>query len=410
MVAGVNFARERGLRIAIRGGGHNWFGSSLRDGGLLIDLGSLRDISIQADRTEAIVQPAVTGRELIQKLQPFGLCFPIGHCPSVPLSGFILSGGLGWNSLNWGPACFSLISADVVTAEGKVVAASSQENSDLYWAVRGAGSGFFGVVVRFRIALFPLPKAILTSTCLFSIESTGEASQWASELRAKLPSHVELSVFIGSIPKALGGSDPASSKYVAVTATAFCDSEQDAKSTLAPLGAPPAQAHCQRQILNEPTPYDSLLNLGAELWPEDHFYRADNFWSNEPPSSVLPRIANLSAEAPGRSYFLCLPLPPPTPQTPPLPDAAFSMVGPTFNACYTIWKDAREGERSQAWYAEAVRTLEPTTIGHYVGETNIEMNPSRAAHSFSPAAWKRLGELREKYDPSGLFHTYYGQD
>ena len=113
VVEAVHFARTNKMRIAVRGGGHNWVGFSLRDDSLLIDLGRLKRISIdRVDRT-ATIQPAVTGRELNGQLREHGLAFPVGHCPSVPLSGFLLSGGLGWNSMKWGPACLSIEAANL---------------------------------------------------------------------------------------------------------------------------------------------------------------------------------------------------------------------------------------------------------------------------------------------------------
>jgi FAD/FMN-containing dehydrogenase len=409
VVAGIAFARERGLRVVVRGGGHNWFGSSLRDRGLLIDLGELVDVRIDGAAREAVVQPAVTGRELLRRLEPFGLSFPVGHCPNVPVGGFLLNGGFGWNSLAWGPACFSVRSVDTVTADGRLVTASPDENAELFWAARGAGPGFFGAILRFRIGLFPRPRAIYTSTCLFPMERLREAATWAGQLRAQLPPHAELTILIGTIPSALTGGDRALAKSVVVTATTFSETEDDARKVLAPLASPPTETDCRRRLLLESTPYDSLLDRMAEFWPEDHRYRADNIWTNEPPAAVLPRIEALAAEAPSRSFFLCLPLPPPSPSAPPFPEAAFSMVGATFVACYTVWNDPGEDAMCQAWCARAVQTLEPMAIGHYVGETDIEREPSRARRSFSPAAWKRLATVRQKHDPSGLFHGYYGE-
>ena len=116
VVAAVELARSRDLQVAVRAGGHSWVGSPLRDGTLLIDLSSLRELAIDEASRTAAVQPAVTSSELAEALAPHGLAFPVGHCPSVGLSGFLLGGGLGWNSGAWGPACMSLQAIDVVTS------------------------------------------------------------------------------------------------------------------------------------------------------------------------------------------------------------------------------------------------------------------------------------------------------
>ena len=406
----IRLAREHGWRIAIRGGGHNWFGASLRDGGLLLDLGEMRDlVSVDTDRREAVVEPALTGQDLLRQLEPYGLSFPVGHCGTVPLSGYLLNGGFGWNAVAWGPACLSVRSADIVTADGELVTASADQNPDWYWAVRGASHGFFGVVVRYRIALFPRPRAITTSTCIFPVDRIDEVSAWVTTIRPRLPAHVELTMLLGAVPAALAIDDRHLSHGVVVTATAFSESEEEAKSALAPIAEPPARAGCLQKILHEPTPYEALFRLGSELWPEGYRYRSDNFWYSEPPSAILPRMQSLVARSPDRSFFLCLPLPPPSPGAPPLPDAAFSMVGATFVACYAAWKDPKDDRAAREWYAESVRSLEPSSIGHYIGETDIEMNRERAVRSYTPLAWKRLEELQKRHDPSNRFLGFYGR-
>lgn len=133
------WARAAGLRVSTRSGGHNWSGSQLRDGGLLIDLSRLRHCSVDPVSATAEVGPAVTGTDLVEALAPHDLAFPVGHCPSVAVGGFLLSGGLGWNSRVWGPACADVLEIRAVTADGRTVICSETENADLFWAARGAG-------------------------------------------------------------------------------------------------------------------------------------------------------------------------------------------------------------------------------------------------------------------------------
>ena len=139
VVEAIRFARAHRMKIAVRGGGHSWVGFSLRDGSLLIDLGRLKHVWIDEEARMAAAQPAITGRELNRQLAAHGLVFPVGHSPSVPLSGFLLNGGLGWNFNGWGPACFSVEAARVVLADGSIVVANEKQHADLLWAIRGAG-------------------------------------------------------------------------------------------------------------------------------------------------------------------------------------------------------------------------------------------------------------------------------
>jgi FAD/FMN-containing dehydrogenase len=149
VIEAIRFARTNNLKVAVRGGGHSWVGFSLRDGSLLIDLGRLRLAQIDTEARTATIQPAINGRDLNRQLAAHGLAFPVGHCPSVPMSGFLLNGGLGWNSNAWGPACFSVEAARIVTAEGSVIVADQEQHADLLWAIRGGGPGFFGVVTEY---------------------------------------------------------------------------------------------------------------------------------------------------------------------------------------------------------------------------------------------------------------------
>lgn len=170
VVDAVQMARTCGLQVAVRSGGHSWVGSPLRDDTILIDLSARTAVHIDAARRTATVEPAVTSIQLAEALAEHGLAFPVGHCASVGMGGYLLSGGLGWNSGAWGPACASVIGVDVVTADGEMIHATDDEHADLLWAARGGGPGFPGIVTRFHLALQPLPKAITTTTQVYDID------------------------------------------------------------------------------------------------------------------------------------------------------------------------------------------------------------------------------------------------
>lgn len=165
--AAIRLARSEGHRIALRSHGHSWCGSPLRDGGMLIDLSALGACEIDPGSRTASVQPALTGREFVAALAPYGLAFPAGHCGPVALSGFLLSGGLGWNSGALGPAAASVRAVEVVTADGTSLTCSQDEHPDLFWAARGAGPGFFAVATRFHVTLHDLPTAVAETTYAF---------------------------------------------------------------------------------------------------------------------------------------------------------------------------------------------------------------------------------------------------
>ena len=144
VIAAVNFAREHGIKIAVRCGGHSWCHSAMRDGGMLLDISSLRDVSIDAPARTATVQPAVNGRELVKLLEPHSLAFPIPHCGMVPMSGYLLGGGLGWNGESWeGMACFSVTAIDIVTPDGTLITADAEHHAEWFLGSTRSGSRIF---------------------------------------------------------------------------------------------------------------------------------------------------------------------------------------------------------------------------------------------------------------------------
>lgn len=409
VVEAVRFARTYRMTIAVRGGGHSCIGASLRDGSLLIDLGRLTQISIDSGAGVATVQPAVTGRDLNNQLAPHGLAFPVGHCPSVPLSGFLLNGGLGFNSNSWGPACFSLEAAKVVTADGNMVVANHEQHPDLLWALRGAGPGFFAVAIQYLLKLYKAPRAITTSTYYYPLQGIEEVGEWAGSVAKQMPSEVELNIFFVPAPPALAKHCGSSNGFVAIlSATAFVDTAQAAIATLSLLGTCPIAAECLQMEINQPTPLAALLDKSGMLWPERHRYLADTLWSNSPPAQLLGTVRDYFLQAPSpKSVAVCAFSTGVAGSAAILPEAAFSMTAETLLLCYAIWERPEDDASNARWHREMIAALDPFAVGHYVGESDIVSDPARAARSFAQANWQRLQALRRKYDPDALFHGHF---
>jgi FAD/FMN-containing dehydrogenase len=407
VIAAVELARSRGLQVAVRAGGHSWVGSPLRDGTLLIDLSALRGVEIDEATRIAAVQPAVTSSELAEALTARGLAFPVGHCPSVAISGFLLSGGLGWNTGAWGPACVSLRAIDVVTPDGELVHADEEEHPELLWAARGAGPGFPGVVTRFHIALQPLPRAITSSTYVYALSELDAVAQWASGIVNSLPPTVELTVLVAPAPEgvATGPEDRA----LIVAATAFEDSADEAAAALAPLeGSPVLDRALSRQV-NEASPFEVLFRDFGGLWREGRRFASDNVWANADFTDILPRLRDRLNEAPSPESFAFAvvgPAPPDDAPPPELPDMAFSMVGRAFVSGYAMWEEEADDAANRRWLPSLMDELEPLAIGHYLAETDLTAAGSRAERSFAESNWSRLQGLRNEVDPNGIFASY----
>jgi FAD/FMN-containing dehydrogenase len=404
VIEAVNFAREQHMKIGIRGGGHSWCAAALQEGGILLDLSRLNKVEIDPEARVATAEPVVTNRYVAKQLAKYGLAFPVGHCPCVPLSGFILNGGLGWNGGEWGISCFSLLSLDIGTADGNLVTASETENTELLWAARGAGPGFFGVATKYRLRLYPLPKAITTSTLTYKLERLPEVVEWATQTVNTLPANVEFTLYLASAPPSVADR---CEKICVLSATAFADSDEEAVEALAALATCPLE-DCLIKDLHASTPFEVLFDNADRFWPEGKRYAVDTMWYSSPPLEVLTIVQEHFATVPSaHSMILCPILPSPTDATP-LPDAAFSMVAPGYVACYSIWEEAGQDEVNIEWLRTLMRALEPLAGGCYVGESDIAANPSQVVNSYASSNWERLQALREKYDPNGVFHSYMG--
>jgi FAD/FMN-containing dehydrogenase len=400
VLAAVHLARSRGLRVALRSGGHSWCGSPLRDGGLLLDLSGLRECVVDPQTGTATVGPGVIGRELVPKLARYGLAFPSGHCGSVAVGGYLLSGGLGWDPGRWGPACAGVRGIEVVTADGTEVHCDLVEHPDLFWAARGAGPGFFAAVTAFRLALHPLPTSITTTAYVFPVTEAGTVARWAMDAAAELPPGVELS-FV------LAAADPSTGQpVVTLTATAFADSTTQAADWLGPVRVCPLADRALCHQTDEPTSMDALYAGSATLWPENHRYAADTMWSSEDLTTLLPRLGTAVARAPSAKSLVLVPVAPASRNPALWQDMAFSALGDSYAVPYAVWTDPADDEANVRWLRETTETMAPLATGHYIAEADLTAAPTRAERSFTASAWQRLCRLRTEFDPQGLFHSY----
>ena len=397
VVSAVRLARRRGLKVAVRSGGHSWAAAFLRDGGMLIDVSRMRAFSVDASARTASVQPGLLGTELNRALQKHDLFFPSGHCMTVGLGGFLLQGGFGWNSRLWGPACVSVTGVDVVTADGELVHADPNQNADLYWAARGAGPGFFGVVTHFEVRLQPRPKVMMRSDYLYPIDVFDDVLTWALSVQPALARTMECMVFVRRDifrhpgPGAL------------VTGPVLADSREEAMAALALLETCPVVGKAVKREVNIVAEFDDLLQGGEELlYPRERRYASDNMWTSASSHALLPGMRKIVSTLPrAPSHMMWMLWGPPQP----LPDMAFSMQDNLYIALYSVWENDAEDTAHQAWVTDHMRELEPLASGMQLADENLGARPFRF---LADENFRRLQIIRSKRDPNGMFHSYMG--
>lgn len=409
VIAAVKYAAQKKLKVTTRGGGHNATGASVRDGGLLIDCAGLTECKVDAARQIAAIQPGVRSIQLIVEAGKQGLCFPGPHCPTVGLGGFLLGGGIGWNyGHRGGVATFSIDSAEVVTADGRLLKASATENPDLLWAVRGGGPGFFGVITRFNLKLYPAPKAIRVSSYIHALENLGAVTKALDELMKVKDSRAEVLALFMHNPAAPKGAPPEKSKICFVSVFAFGDSPADAGAMLAPFARSALASGALSKDENQEFTFEKLYftffgtsAVGGHLGR----YACDSIMTNEP-GKALHALADHFRQTPSpishvlAAYGMNLKA---------REDACFSSIADHYVGCFAIWDDEKDDERNFRWLDQTLPLMDPFNKGHYVNEVEARRHPERIRQSYSEANWKRLYEVRRKYDPAGVFHAHLGQ-
>ncbi len=396
VIAAVQLARERGLEITVRSGGHGWSASHLRDDVLLIDVSRLDEISVDSGGARAWVGPGAKGWHLNRELRAAGRMFPAGHHRSVGLGGYLLNGGWGWNARQFGVACSNVTAIDVVNAQGELLHADETVNADYLWAARGAGAGFFGVVTRFELKTFALPAIIRFSSYAYDLEHLETVLRWAMELTPRIPENLEF--IIGSYGH--DGTGKRATPRVFVNATAFADSESQARQMLELLETCPCAPRAERRREAAAVSMEERLEMTSRADPDGKRYAADNIYTDASADELVPLMRELFAGLPSAHSHIFWwnwgPLRP-------LPDMALSIQGNIYLACYTVWDHEADDAPMERWVVDQMKRLEHLAVGSKLNDENMARRPARY---FSDAAAARLERLRMLHDPEHRFASF----
>jgi FAD/FMN-containing dehydrogenase len=395
VIRGVRLARERGWTVAVRSGGHSWAQWSVRDDALVLDLAALDDATYDDATGIVSAGPAIKGGST---LGPFlaekGRFFPGGHCPTVGIGGFLLQGGQGYNARGWGWGAEWIEAIDVVTAAGDLVRASESENADLFWAARGAGPGFFGVVTRFHLRTMPHPGYVATTVQVLPLDCFVDVMTWLHETHHTVADTVEI--------VALTKTDPAIAPgpVLVVTGLALVDTPDQADAALAPFRGNPCLDRAL--VLHDAVPASIEDHRVDQLLanPEGHRWAVDNAWITGPAGSVVAAMTRAYTTLPNdKAFTIWFSMAP----VRDLPDMAFSMQSEIYLAAYNLWEDPADDAANIGWLDSVMADLEPVTVGQYLGDSDLSR---RQVKFMSDANWARLQRIRAERDPDGLFVGY----
>jgi len=394
VAAAVRFAAEHGLKVSPRGSGHHYEAAALRDGGLLLDLGGLDSIEIDAQERTARVGAGVVGGPLSERLEEQHLAFPVGHCVDVGLSGYILAGGFGWNAGEWGPACANVSAIEMVTAAGEIVLASEDSHPELFWAARGAGAGFFAAITAYHLRLQPLPRATFAWRAQFSVNDAPALADWLTAATDAAHPTAEVGCFL------LNHWDTREPAVILRVSTC-ADSEEEAREKVASFYSPPPSIKPLTETKAEFVRFSELFSMSP--MPSGKRVAADHLWSDAPLGDLLMAVHDL--HSPGQhSTVDLIALGGHSHLT--LPNAALSVGGGTGVGIYALWDDPADDEAHRTWVRRIDDALAPFRNGRYVGEADLTAGACRRAECFTSQAFQRLQELRSQYDPGALFFAW----
>jgi len=378
----LEFARTRHLPLAVRGGGHSRLGYGMCDGGLVIDLSSLKRVAIDTRKRAARAQPGALVRDLDENTQRFGLATTSGGCPTVGIAGFTLGGGEGRLMDKYGAAVDNLLSADVVTVDGRQLQASQEKNPDLFWAIRGGG-GNFGVVTALEYQLHPVGQ-VVSGSLTYSAGRIPELLQALVNFLAAAPDEMD----------AFGQLLPSERGVKLKIDVCYCGDPRIGIDLIKPLRAfKPQDDNVRVQ------PYLEAQSAGGFLQsPVAHFQT--NVFVRELSGLVIAAITTAMNNAPPTCKVIIVPLRGAVSRVS-VNDMAFALREPGFEIDITgVWSTAAEKAGAVRWVQVTRDTLQPFAHGVYVnqlGDTSDQL--VRSAYG---ANYARLVQIKKKYDPTNL--------
>lgn len=401
----VRFAAAARMKVTTRCGGHSMAACFLRDRGMLIDISRLDGIDVDKAAKRAIVGPGVFCRGLAERLAQDDLAFPGAHCGTVPISGFLLGGGVGMNTNAWsnGMSVFAVNAVDIVTADGRLLHASANENTDLFWAARGGGPGLFGVVVRFHLQCFDAPKVIWGATYTFAFTELDAVTRVMDKVVPQLDKDVEVLISIAALPGVAEDAPIEQRQRIYLDANAFAASEAEGRRKLALLQRDPLIARALDKVENRAGSFDRYYSENEASFPQG-YWMGDDIWTDRPMEAIeiLKRHMPDCPAPRGTPLLLYM-------GTNKMPDAACSRIGRFYLAYYLEWDEPAQEAPSRAYCLKVFKDLKAVAKGSYINEMDQEGRPQDIRDCYSPQAWARLAKLRIQWDPAGVFHGFFGQ-
>jgi FAD/FMN-containing dehydrogenase len=392
-------AREAGMEIAVRGGGHSIAGHSMSDGGLTIDLSGINRVDVNAAPRTARVGGGALLMDVAEAAAPARLAFPFGHVSHTGVGGLTLGGGIGWIMRKHGLAIDSLRSAELVTADGEVVTASANENPELFWALRGGG-GNFGAVTEFEFDLHPFGPEVLAGMVLHPLEDAGEVLRFSRDFMDEAPTALTAFETFMTVPPADPFPVELRGKPAFALGIVYTGPLGEGEKIVQPLresGRPALD-------LLGPMPYAGVQTMLDDTAPHGMRNYNKAHWLRELPDAAIDELVNLHAEVPSpMSLIISARMGGAIEQV--ASDATAFVHRDAYRLLWAVsaWWEGDDDEQVE-WCRGVFDAMSPySTGGVYVNALGDE-GKARVRAGYDELTWRRLVAVKDRWDPENVFH------
>jgi len=403
VIDGVNLAREHGLVLAMRAGGHHVGGHGTTEGGLLLDLRDMNGVWVDIENRLVHCQGGATWGQVDRETQQFGLAVPGGVVSTTGVGGLTLGGGIGWLHRKWGLACDNLRSARVVTADGKLVTASADENADLFWAIRGGG-GNFGVVVDFTFDAHEFAPMISPAAVFYDAAAGEELLPQWRDWALKAGDEVTTRALYWSLPVDDSLPPPVQGKDVFIIGALYAGDQEKGKDVIRAargLGTPLAD-------LSEHIPTYRAFQAAFDALSENHYSYWKSTYLNELSDEAMSLIHRRAMQRPDPKVLVHIPIMGGATASVPAEATAFGDRSAPFMLSVdgnTYQKENYENVRAwvQDFIAEAGQLA--GAGGAYLNFSGDEAEAQGGVQAQFGTNLERLTRIKATYDPQNLFRV-----
>ena len=398
VVQAVKFARQNDLLVSIRGGGHNIAGNAVCDDGLMIDLSPMKGVEVDTKARRANVEPGCTLADFDAVAQEHGLATPLGINSTTGVAGLTLGGGFGWLSRKYGMTIDNLLSANVVTADGKQLRASETENADLFWGLRGGG-GNFGIVTSFEFQLHPVGPNVLSGLIVFPFDQAKSVITQFARFTETMPDELNVWMVTRKAPPLPFLPEAVHGKEMVALAVCYAGDPSKGEKLIEPLrgfGTAHGEHIGVQPYVAWEQAFDPLLVKGARnYWKSHNFTRLSD--------GAIDAIIEYAGKLP--SPYCEIFVGTMGGQTARVAPDAMAYSSRDANYVMNVhgrWESATEDQAVITWAREFFAKSKPfASAGAYINFMTEE-ETDRIAFAYG-SMYKRLVELKKKYDPTNFF-------